>query len=43
LIGRLFADVLDGLAANGDAGNAKVEARVKGEALALVRRFPMYT
>jgi glycine hydroxymethyltransferase len=43
LVGRLFAEVLDGLAANGEAGNAKVEARVKQEAIALTRRFPMYT
>jgi glycine hydroxymethyltransferase len=43
LIGRLFAEVLDGLAANGEAGNGKVEARVKEEAIALTRRFPMYT
>jgi glycine hydroxymethyltransferase len=43
LIGRLFAEVLDGLAASGEAGNAKVEARVKEEAVALTRRFPMYT
>jgi glycine hydroxymethyltransferase len=41
-IGRLMAEVLDGLAANGEAGNAKVEARVKGEAIALTRRFPIY-
>ncbi len=42
LIGRLIAEVLDGLAANGEAGNAKVEARVKAEAIALTKRFPMY-
>jgi glycine hydroxymethyltransferase len=42
LIGRLFAEVLDGLAANGETGNAKLEARVKDEAIALTRRFPMY-
>ena len=41
-IGRMFAEVLDGLATNGDAGNAKVEAKVKAEALALTARFPMY-
>ncbi|KAB2914578.1 MAG: serine hydroxymethyltransferase [Hyphomicrobiaceae bacterium] len=43
LIGRLFAEVLDGLAANGEAGNAKVEARVREQAIALAERFPMYT
>ena len=41
-IGRLMAQVLDGLAANGEAGNAEVEARVKAEAIALCRRFPIY-
>jgi glycine hydroxymethyltransferase len=41
-IGRLVAEVLDGLAANGDAGNGRVEARVKAEAIALCRRFPIY-
>src|SRR5215510_7661340 len=42
-IGRLMADVLDGLAANGEAGNAKVEAKVREEALVLCERFPIYT
>ncbi len=42
LIGRLMAKVLDGLAANGDEGNAKIEAEVKAEAIALCRRFPIY-
>jgi glycine hydroxymethyltransferase len=41
-IGRLFVDVLDGLAKSGEAGNAAVEARVKGEVEALCRRFPLY-
>jgi glycine hydroxymethyltransferase len=41
-IGRQIAEVLDGLAANGEAGNAAVEARVKAEAVALCRRFPIY-
>ena len=41
-IGRLMVKVLDGLAANGEAGNAKVEADVKAEAIALCRRFPIY-
>ena len=41
-IGRMIAEVLDGLAANGEAGNAAVEARVKAEAIALCRRFPIY-
>jgi glycine hydroxymethyltransferase len=41
-IGRLMAEVLDGLATNGEAGNGKVEAKVKEEAIALTRRFPIY-
>jgi glycine hydroxymethyltransferase len=41
-VGRLMAEVLDGLAANGEAGNAKVEAKVKAEAIALTQRFPIY-
>jgi glycine hydroxymethyltransferase len=42
-VGRLIVEVLDGLAANGDTGNADVEARVKGDAIALCRRFPIYS
>ena len=41
-IGRLMAEVLDGLAGNGEDGNAAVEARVKAEAIDLCRRFPIY-
>jgi glycine hydroxymethyltransferase len=41
-VGRMMAEVLDGLAANGEEGNAKVEAKVKAEALELCRRFPIY-
>jgi glycine hydroxymethyltransferase len=41
-IGRMMAEVLDGLAANGEAGNARIEAKVKAEAIALTRRFPIY-
>ncbi|MDX2202110.1 MAG: serine hydroxymethyltransferase [Hyphomicrobiaceae bacterium] len=41
-IGRLFAEVLDGLSSNGEAGNAAVEARVRGEVEALCKRFPLY-
>jgi glycine hydroxymethyltransferase len=41
-IGRLMAEVLDGLSANGEASNAKIEAKVKEEAIALTRRFPIY-
>ena len=42
LIGRMMAEVLDGLAASGEAGNAGLEAKVKAEAMALTRRFPIY-
>jgi glycine hydroxymethyltransferase len=41
-IGRLMAEVLDGLAANGEDGNAKIEAKVKAEAMSLCARFPIY-
>jgi glycine hydroxymethyltransferase len=42
-IGRMMAEVLEGLAANGEDGNGKVEAKVKAEASELCRRFPIYT
>jgi glycine hydroxymethyltransferase len=41
-IGRMMAEVLDGLAAGGEAGNARLEAKVKAEAIALTERFPIY-
>ena len=41
-IGRLIAEVLDGLAKNGEDGNAAVEAAVKAKATALCDRFPIY-
>ena len=41
-VGRMTMRVIDGLAANGEEGNAAVEAEVREEALALVRRFPIY-
>jgi glycine hydroxymethyltransferase len=41
-IGRMIAEVLDGLAANGEDRNGKVEAKVKAEASELCRRFPIY-
>jgi glycine hydroxymethyltransferase len=34
--------VVDGLAANGEEGNAAVEARVRAEVAALCARFPLY-
>ncbi|MCH9764526.1 MAG: serine hydroxymethyltransferase [Alphaproteobacteria bacterium] len=42
-IGRMIAEVLDGLAANGPDGNGAVEAKVKAEAKALCKRFPIYS
>jgi glycine hydroxymethyltransferase len=41
-VGRLIVEVLDGLAANGEAGNAAVEARVRQAATELCARFPIY-
>ncbi len=38
----LIADVLDGLAENGEEGNSAVEARARDEAVALCQRFPIY-
>ena len=36
-------EVVDGLAANGEEGNAEVEAKVRGEVTAFLERFPIYT
>ena len=41
-IGRWIVEVVDGLAANGEDGNAAVEAAVKAEVEALCQRFPIY-
>jgi glycine hydroxymethyltransferase len=41
-IGRMIAEVLDGLAENGPEGDQAIEAKVKKEAIALCRRFPIY-
>ena len=41
-IGRLITEVLEGLAKNGEEGNAAVEAAVKAKATALCDRFPIY-
>ena len=41
-IGRWIGQVVDGLAANGEDGNAEVEARVAAEVSALCDRFPIY-
>ena len=41
-VGRMIVEVLDGLAAHGADGNQAVEAKIKEEATALCRRFPIY-
>jgi glycine hydroxymethyltransferase len=41
-IGDWIVRVVDGLAANGEAGNAEVEAAVRAEVEALCARFPIY-
>jgi len=41
-IGKLIAEVVDGLAANGEEANGPVEARVRGEVRDLTARFPIY-
>lgn len=42
-VGRMIAEVLEGLAKNGEAGNGAVEAKIKEEATALCKRFPIYS
>jgi glycine hydroxymethyltransferase len=42
-VGRMIAEVLDGLAANGPEGNAAVEKKVKAQAMDLCKRFPIYS
>lgn len=37
-----IVEVIDGLAANGEDGNAEVEAKVKAEVAELCARFPLY-
>jgi glycine hydroxymethyltransferase len=41
-IGRMIADVVEGLRTNGEAGDGQVEAKIKDEAEALCARFPIY-
>ena len=41
-VGDLIVEALDGLAANGESGNAAVEARVRDAVHELTRRFPIY-
>jgi glycine hydroxymethyltransferase len=42
-VGRLIIEVLDGLAQDGEAGNAEVERAVGDKVLALTGRFPIYS
>jgi glycine hydroxymethyltransferase len=41
-VGQLIVETLDGLAKAGEAGNAAVEASVRGKVEELTRRFPIY-
>ena len=41
-VGDLIVETLDGLAKNGEAGNAQMEATVRDKVTALTRRFPIY-
>jgi glycine hydroxymethyltransferase len=41
-VGELIVETLDGLARNGEAGNAAVEASVQDRVHQLTRRFPIY-
>ena len=41
-VGEMIAVCLDGLKANGDEGNAKVEEQVRTQVAALTKRFPIY-
>jgi len=41
-VGQLIVETLDGLAANGESGNAGVEAKVRESVTELTRRFPIY-
>ncbi|MBX9741726.1 MAG: serine hydroxymethyltransferase [Beijerinckiaceae bacterium] len=42
-VGQLICQTLDGLAKNGEAGNADVEANVRSQVTELTRRFPIYS
>ncbi len=41
-VGELIVETLDGLAANGEADNAAVEAKARASVADLTRRFPIY-
>ena len=42
-IARWIVEVVDGLAANGEGGNAEVENKVRAEVAGLCARFPLYS
>ncbi len=42
MIGDWIVEVVDGLAANGETGNAEVEAAVRAKVAGLCARFPIY-
>jgi glycine hydroxymethyltransferase len=41
-IGRMIAEVLDGMVSNGERGDGQVEERIKREAIELCDRYPIY-
>ncbi len=41
-VGELIVEVLDGLSANGEAGNAAIEGAVREKVSELTKRFPIY-
>ena len=41
-IGKLIAEVVDGMSRNGDAGDAQVEERVRRQVIELCEAFPVY-
>jgi len=43
LVGELIVEVLNGLAQNGEEGNAEVEAKVREKAIQLTNAFPIYS
>jgi glycine hydroxymethyltransferase len=42
LVGELIVEVLDGLAANGEDNNGRIEAGVRDKVAALTNAFPIY-
>ncbi len=41
-IGRMIAEVVEGLRKNGEAGDGQIEAKIEAEVSALCARFPIY-